>query len=814
MSPRPTIPLLGSALWALSSIAPALAQDGVERPELPAWSMAGDDGAPSLWRNPGNLALDPDPSWALIYDSAMETDGASGFSAVGNTGPLAMGVSYSGGPLDPTWWTVSSGLALRLDRELSLGVHLGWQIPEGIDNNFATWDTGLSWRPLPWLGAGAVFQNIGVSERPGISPRSGAGLVFRPWGDRAQLGVDVFATDLDTDQPGLLAQGTLRVEPVDGLVLRAYGDQEGRVGGGLEVWFGRVGAGAHGLSPLDGSTAPVALAYARSERPARRLMGGGKQVPEFEFDKSFPYQPVGSILSRAGESYTSLLFRMERAVEDPDVAGILLKLDATPFSMAQIEELRTLMADARAHGKPVVAYLDRASSNSAYLLATSADRVYLHPAGGIDLVGLSAEIQYFRGAFDLVGVEPQFAKRSKYKSAPEGYTDYGASPAAKEQMDALLDDLHGHFVDHVAKDRQRTPEQVQRLLDNGPYSAREAEDKGLVDGLCYEDELPKRLDPLLPKGFDFDDSYATELGVPGWKARHEVALIYVTGAIVSGPSSPPGLFGGGWTAGSETVTRQLQRAAAEDSVKAVVLRVDSPGGSAFASDEIWRAVELVKLRGKPVIVSMGGVAASGGYYVSAGADAIFAEPTTITGSIGVYSGKFSIGGLYEKLGITTELYTRGRNAGMYATSRPMDEVEFAAMDRMVGETYNQFKERVAEGRGLSEEEVEAVAQGRVWSGQDALEQGLVDELGGLRSAIERAELEAGIPSRADVGLVTYDYRLGPNGEVSRQAIQQIRTMLGLQDEVPLSAELELLHRWRYLEGERVWAVLPYHLEID
>lgn len=809
---------LAALLLAGGFAAPAAAQEaaaGAERPVLPAWSVAGDDGAPALWSNPGLLALDPDPSWAIFYDQVVEADAPSGFAAAGNTGPLGLGVAYTGGPDNPGWWTLSSGLGLRLDRDLALGMHLGWQLPPGTGDNFTTWDLGLGWRPLTWLGFATVFQNIGVAGRSGVRSRTGLGLVLRPWGDRVQLGLDAYGVGLDTNAPEYLTEASLRVEPVEGLIVRLSGDQTGRVGAGAEVYFGRAGAGAHTRLPLDGSQAPLAMAYARSTRPDKRLLDAGKVVPSFTLDKAYPYQSAVSLFGRVGgTTYADLLERLERAVEDPAVAGIVIEVESMPFSFAQIEELRGVIERARAHGKPVVTYL-KSASNGAYLFAAASDRVYLHPAGELDLVGLSAELQFYRGVFDLVGVEPQFARRAEYKSSPEAFTEYGSSPAAREQLDALLDDLHGRFVSRLAEDRGRTEDQLQSLVDGGPYSAAEAEEKGLVDGTCYPDELDQRLESIMPQGFSRTEEYARDQGVSGWRDPHEIAVVYVTGTIVSGPSTPPGLFGGSWTAGSETVVAQLRRAAAEDSVKAVVLRVDSPGGSAFASDEIWRAVELVKRRGKPVIVSMGGLAASGGYYVSAGADTIYAEATTITGSIGVYSGKFSTRSLFEKLGINAELYTRGRKAGMYSTSRPMDEVEFAAMDRLVEKTYQQFKDRVSEGRGLSMEEVEEVARGRVWSGERAKEQGLVDELGGLQEALQRARQDAGIPGKAQVGLVTYDYRLGPDGQVSRRSEVSVRQLLRTPaPTVRLPDELAVLEQWALLSDEQVWAVLPYRIEVE
>jgi protease-4 len=266
------------------------------------------------------------------------------------------------------------------------------------------------------------------------------------------------------------------------------------------------------------------------------------------------------------------------------------------------------------------------------------------------------------------------------------------------------------------------------------------------------------------------------------------------------------------------VVRQLEAAKDDDAVKAVVLRIDSPGGSAFASEEIWRAFERLKKQDKAVIVSMGSVAASGGYYVAANADAIYANSSTITGSIGVYFGPLlSLEGLYDKVGIHTELYTRGRHAGMYSNSKAPDPGEFAAIDRMVGETYAQFKKRVELGRKLNAEQVEEVARGRVWSGAAARRNGLVDELGGFEQAIARARAEAGIAERQSVSLVTYGDRLGPNREAMKRGVRSLVDLVGFapapRPAVPTFAELARLEDALRLRGDHVWAMMPTDIEI-
>jgi len=812
---------IAPALAVVLLSGPARAFDPApERPDTPALSTAGTDGAMSLWRNPANLAFDTDRSYAVLYSQTLDETAGFNFAGARNLGPLGVGASYRTDPAGEGWWTVSSGLGLMLGRHFSAGTHVGIQMPEGSSNNFATWDVGLGWRPLSFMGFSAVAQNVGdPAPELGVESRYGGGIVLRPIGDRIYLGADYLFSNIfqqqngqTTAQPEGIYELTVRAEPTDGLVLRAYYNQDRILGGGLEMHFGRHGGGAYAQGGLGDEGTPSALAYAASSTDNDRLFGTGRRVAGFLVDEAYPYQPSTGLFGvRSSEGYISLLNRIHEAAGDPSVKGIFIHLQRASFSLAQIEELRTQLTEARSEGKSVVVYLDRSTSNAAYMLACAADKVYLHPAADLNLVGLSAELQFYAGALDLVGVGAQYARRAEYKSAPEQYIASESSQANREQMNALLDGTFTVLTEGIADGRSRSAEQVAALIDEGPFTADEALERGLVDGLIYPDQVEEKLEELIPKG-NLSLGYGRRGQMQGWRAPNEIAVVYVDGVIVTGPSSQGGglLGSGGPQAGSDTIVKQLLLARRDPSVKAVVLRVDSPGGSAFASDEIWRAVERVKAKGKPVIVSMGGTAASGGYYVAAGATAIYAMPSTVTGSIGVYSGRFNIEGVYEKLGVQVEQYTRGRNAAMYSLSKPMDDSEYAAMDRMVANTYAQFRDRVGTGREMSEEELDEVTRGRVWTGVAAHENGLVDELGTFHDAVSRARVEAGIRPRAEAALINYSNSGSRTGEVARTTVRAwVTPDLG----VVLPPELVMLETWRALQGDPVWALMPYHLEL-
>ncbi len=801
----------------LFALTRALAEP-VERPELPFRGVAGEDGAHTLYLNPALLSFDRDPLFATWYG----TDNLGAWSGNQLTfattgGGAGAGVSYRDVG-DSAWWTLSSAVSVKLADSLAMGTSLHWELPEGGDDNFVSWDLGLGWRPAPWLGIGGSVQNLG-SPAPelGVVTRYAAGFALRPFGDTFTLDLD-YQADAPVDAALLSsASAALRVRAARGVWLRAWADRgftpDAPVGfgGSVELHFTdiAVGVGGHGNSA--GAT-PGGSAYVTSVRGSDKLFMPGRQIAEIKIKGDVPYQPQPGLFGPSEESYFKLMSRLDSAARDPSLKGILLELDGVQLSMAQIEELRGLILRARHSGKKVAAWMGGDASNGTYLLASACDKVYMHPAGGLELVGISAEVQYYKGAMDLVGVGAQYAHRAEYKSGPEPFTRTGSSDPAREEMDALIDDLYATLVSGVAEGRGRSPEEVKAIIDGGPYSAREALAKGLVDGLYYPDQFSHDLDSVFPADYHLAKDYGSEVDESGWKPQRAVAVVVVDGAIAEGETTSGGLLGGAAT-GSRTVVKALEEAADSRAVKAVVLRVDSPGGSAFASDEIWRAVEEVKEAGKPVVVTMGGYAASGGYYVSAGADSIWAEPSTITGSIGVYGGKYNAAGLFGKLGINSEITARGRNASMFSMSRPMDAVEYAALDRLIGETYDQFKERVGAGRGLEPAQVEEVARGRVWSGSRARDKHLIDSYGGFYEALDDARLRAGMDPNAPYSLVVFDPWSGPMPLPDRLTRAASKVQAVFAPKVELPAELQDFWKLSALRDEHVFALMPYTLDI-
>lgn len=481
----------------------------------------------------------------------------------------------------------------------------------------------------------------------------------------------------------------------------------------------------------------------------------GGALPDYAID-----DPVARMFGAQTNSLTALLTQLRKAKVDKRVDAVLLDIDFVGTGWAKADEIRDAVADFRTSGKPVYAYMEYGADKELYV-ATAADRVYVAPIGDLFINGLAAQAMFFRGSLDKLGVYPDFYQIGKYKNAPDAYTRKEMSEPHKEVVNAVLDDHFNRYVSNLARDRKKSPEDVVALINRAPVRARDAVDAGLIDGALYreqvEGELKKRLgykeDEKLKTiaAFDYRRVSPESLGL---NEGERVAVIYASGIINSGQSDD-GSFGGEQMAGSDTLVKAINDARDDKSIKAIVLRVDSPGGGSYPSDMIWQAVEKAKEK-KPVVASMSDLAASGGYYISMNANRIVAQPSTITGSIGVFAGKPVIKGFYDWIGVSTEYVLRGENAGMFRETEKFTDKERERFESLVKSFYyDDFLPKVAKGRGKDVEYVDSVAQGRVWTGAQAKERGLVDEFGGLDRAVEVAKELAGIPADKGVRRVIF-----------------------------------------------------------
>ncbi len=469
--------------------------------------------------------------------------------------------------------------------------------------------------------------------------------------------------------------------------------------------------------------------------------------------------PLARLLGGKKRTLRATVEALDRAGEDDRVAGVVAYLGAGAGGMAKAQELRDAVARFRASGKFAIAFAETfgemGPGTQGYYVASAFDEVWMQPTGQVGLVGLMSSSMFYKGTLDKLDIEVLGDRRREFKNAFNAYTERRYTPAHEEAIRVLLEDLLGQIRDGIAADREVPVEAVARWIDEGPYLAQAAADRGIVDRLGYKDEVIAAAKERAGEGAKllFAEAYLERIGPPK-RADKKLALVYGVGAVTRGSGGADPLSGSR-SMGSDTVAAAIRAAAADEDVAAIVLRVDSPGGSAVASDTIWRAVVQARDEGKPVIVSMGNVAASGGYYVAAGATKIVAQPGTITGSIGVFAGKPNLRKLWNKVGVTFDTVATSDNALAYSTVHGYDERGWASLQASLDQIYADFKDRVAQGRGLSAEEVEEISKGRVWSGVRAHSLGLVDALGGMETAVALAREQAGLPDEDTIELAVF-----------------------------------------------------------
>jgi len=447
---------------------------------------------------------------------------------------------------------------------------------------------------------------------------------------------------------------------------------------------------------------------------------------------------------------TELASAISDAADDASIAGLLVEIEGTAGGWAQTQELRDAIWRFRDAGKPSVAWAET-YGNMEYYLASAAQEIHLAPEGLTLVNGLYLKQTYFAGTLEKLGISSNFEHVGDFKSAIEPYERTGPSEAAAQATGALLDSLYAQLLTGIAQGRGLSPEAAQALVDNPPITPKAARKRGLVDALTYHDQLDDRINGSLKKVKHY---LAARRGV--WSGTGpQIAVIHAEGTIVSGKGTP-GIFGEQMI-GAKSMSRLIEQVRDDDDIAAVVLRVNSPGGSGMASDTIWREIALTQDK-KPVVVSMGDYAASGGYYISMGADHIVAQPGTLTGSIGVFGGKLNLHGLYELVGLSTHSFERGKRADLFSSDEDFDPEDRAKFRQFLKSFYKTFVRKAAQGRGMSPEAMEALAQGRVWTGEQAHASGLVDKLGGLDAAIQAAKHLAAVDG--EVSIVRFPERKG------------------------------------------------------
>lgn len=548
----------------------------------------------------------------------------------------------------------------------------------------------------------------------------------------------------------------------------------------------------------------VALAYWIASEALLRLLGRRAPYGVLALDISgdlpeAPPEPrLLGFLSRSRDDLFSLIALLRWAREDPQLSAVLIRCGELRAGWAKVQELRRALKELRAAGKAVWVHLAHAGVQQ-YVLASAADQIFLAPAGTLEIAGLSSEVTFIAGTLKKLGVEAEIVQMGKYKSAGEIFTRSDMSEPHKEMVESIVHDLYEQMVDAVAEGRRLAAEQVRALVDRGPFVAREAERERLVDGLLYADEAEERLraqcnDASVIEKQDYARRRGRQMRREALRhGRVGIGVLHVTGTLKMGDS-----FAGPESAsasGVSSVCRDLKHLRERSDIGAVVLRIVSPGGSGLASDLMWH--EVVRTRAcKPVVVSFGDVAASGGYYLGVAGDPVLAESGTITGSIGVLAGKALLRGLYDHIGVSKQLVTRGRHAALYSDYVPLGDEERLRLQAEATFFYDDFVGKVAAGRQLTHEAVAAAAQGRVWTGRQAQALGLVDQIGGIEQALEQAKVLAGLRPDERVAIERYP-----------RPRRLWRLSLGLRR---TQSRAEIVPWLRFLLSERIWAVLPYN----
>jgi len=653
-------------------------------------------------------------------------------------------------------------------RRLGLGLGLGgptfsvggawsfWSSPDAGLEPMRSFDVGVIWRPARWLSVGAAGLDFGARLRGLDLPvRWSLGLATRQLDDS----LTVLADWLGDDE----ARGVLRSRAVS--LGATWESRSGlAVGGQVQVPTERGLTGIPGrtvfllslsfnlrkagLSVTAGGTGrrdegSSSLGLRLSSRDYRGLPLPPRPVLVDLVDEIDP--PLRFPFAAPGDPWGRLLSRLRALRDDAEAGPVVVRIDRLPVGSGRAEELRAALRDL-GRKKQVVAFL-QGGGLPEYYAATGASRLEMAPLGTLFLTGLSSGGLYLRDTLARIGVAFDVVQVGRYKAGGEGLSRADMSEADRESRASMLDDVFGRWVEGISEARKLPAARVRELVDEGIFDAEGARKAGLLDAVTYPDELERRL--RLPAGPESAWSPPVERPAQRWGPRPALAVIRVQGLIVTGRSRTTPL--GPSLAGSDTVTELVRRAARDSSVRAIVLRVESPGGDALASDLIWRSLQQAKKR-KPVVISMGDLAASGGYWLSTAGDAIVAEPSTITGSIGVLAVKPDLSGLLGKVDAHEVTLKRGARADLLSPLRPWTAEERAAVERHMTSAYDLFLARVVEGRRMSRADAEAAGQGRAFTGQQALERGLVDRLGSFHDAVALAREKAGLPPGEQVAL--------------------------------------------------------------
>jgi protease-4 len=788
-------------------------QSPTENFVLPYNSAATSDDISAIKYNPAGLGLARGFQSSFFHtysDSSFDGDNAWLLSA----GHLGFSVEWLGNVTSINYRKYTLANGGKFARGFYWGSSYSWFGSRYEDyDKLSSWKLGLLLRPFEFVSLGIVAKDLNrprfqgektdISFDCGLAVRLSGVKSVGPIGDRFTLSVDG-----SMGQKEKLKDAVMRYraefELLDGFIISGDVDNDGNFGIGGRVNLPNFGLGSYNSITKDQEFNQGITFVNLSQDRYRTLLERRNNFLELRLSGQIveENQRVG-IFGKKKPTMIDLLNEIGRAKEDKSIKGIILRIDPLDIGLAKAQEIREAILDFRESGKKVISFMELGGDKE-YYLASAADKVVMLPIGYLTLGGLDAEVTFIKGTLDKLGIVADLEHIGDYKTASDLLTRDKMSDAHKEMVNSLLDDMYDQITKDVASQRGWSQEEAKSKIDQGPFTSSEAYKANLVDTLLFYDQiddLAKQMVGKKPHKIN-DKRYAQRTYYKySWAIPPKIAVIFATGSIFEGESRKDFLWGD--VMGSETIANAIKTAREDKTVKAIIFRVDSHGGSGVASDVILR--EIMRTKGKkPFIVSMSDVAGSGGYWISCAADTILSLPGTYTGSIGVISGKISLEGLYKKIGFNTETVKRGKHADFFTTTRRFTDEEREMVKRWTREAYDEFVKKVSDGRKMSYAQVDSIGRGRVWTGKQAKANGLVDELGGMNLALAIAKEKAGIPQETEIEILSLPKGRGWLG------ISFVNMFTSSPD---LNSILEELKESNIFEDDQILLLMPYEIRI-
>ncbi len=690
-------------------------------------------GSEAVWINPAGLAHFRIAGFQYLADYYDGKYVKSWGSVVSREG---IGLSYRHiyNPDGEAYVDYIVALAVPTGKKLFLGgSYQYFKQGDPIFDNRHFWNLGLMFRSPGFFSFGAVYSNLNKGkingDRTEVEQRYS--LSYRPAEIDLTVSVDMFlATGTKVKNSDFVYHA--EYSPLRGLYLNGLIDSDKNFEIGLRANLRQYFVGSRRRSDKNGNHRGTTVFVGGTSHRQPSLIKDKVRRLSVSLSGNPGENPPIPIIGKSRTSFVTTLLNIYRAADDPSVGEIVIKLNRLAMGFGRAQELREALAYFRARGKKITCHISH-PNNLAYYVGSVCDRMLIPPVSQLNLVGLKAELTFFAGTLDKIGVNLDLLRIGDYKTAPERYTREAATEENRQQVNRLLDDLYDQFLSDISESRNIPRDSLAAIVDGGPYTSAEAIELGLVDGLSYADELDKNILSSMPE-ISLRRYLADTLINDSWREAPTLAVVVAEGEVTFNDDNF-GPFSESADLTPALMTKAFKKAESDKNIKGIIFRIDSPGGWALAGEEIYHTA--AKAAGKkPLVVSMANVAASGGYYIAMPASQILANAATITGSIGIYGGKADLSGLYEKVGVGKELYTRGKHAGMLTTMRPFTPEEREKYFSQLEAMYEHFVSLVADNRNLPADSVDTLGQGRVWTGREARNNGLVDRLGGIKQALD------------------------------------------------------------------------------